>query len=199
MVSVAPNGVNFPLAGVGEFPERRRRYREDGEVMDYPGFEGFLGNRASFMLDVVFLAMFFVVPVMGWSIYQVKHRHRYLLHKQIQVGIGVVLLLAVTLFEIDMRVNGWRERATASPYYDAVWSAGWVNWSLWIHLTFAVSTSVLWVFVIVQALRKFPRPPQPNEYAPRHKLWARIAAVDLCLTALTGWIFYWLAFVATAS
>ena len=167
--------------------------------MDYPGFDGFLGNRASFMLDVVFLTMFVVVPVMGWSIYQVKYRRRYRLHKQIQVGIGVVLLLAVTLFEIDMRVNGWRERATASPYYNAIWSAGWVNWSLWIHLTFAVSTSVLWIFVIAQALRKFPRPPQPNEYGPQHKFWARIAAVDLCLTALTGWIFYWLAFVATAA
>ncbi len=165
--------------------------------MDYPGFDGFLGNRASFMLDVVFSAMFVVVPVMGFSIYQVKYRRRYLLHKQIQVGIGVVLLLAVTLFEIDMRVNGWRERATASPYYNSIWTEGWVNWSLWIHLTFAVSTSVLWVFVIVQALRKFPRPPRPNEYGPRHKFWATIAAVDLCLTALTGWIFYYLAFVAS--
>ena len=87
-------------------------------------------------------------------------------------------------------VNGWRERATASPYYSALWTEGWVNWSLWIHLTFAVSTSLLWIFVIVQALRKFPRPPLPNEYGPRHKFWATIAAVDLCLTALTGWTFY---------
>jgi len=169
-----------------------------GEVMVYPGFDGFLGNRATFMLDVVFLAMFVVVPVMGWSIYQVKYRRRYLLHKRVQVSIGLVLLIVVTLFEIDMRVNGWRERAAASPYYSALWTEGWVNWSLWIHLTFAVSTSLLWIFVIVQALRKFPRPPLPNEYGPRHKFWATIAAVDLCLTALTGWTFYWLAFVATA-
>ncbi len=166
--------------------------------MDYPGFDGFLGNRASFMLDVVFLTMFAVVPVMGWSIYQVKYRQQYLLHKRVQISNGLLLLFALTVFEIDMRVNGWRQRAAASPYYSALWSEGWVNWSLGIHLTFAVSTTVLWVFVIVQALREFPRPPQPNEYGPRHKFWARIAAVDLCLTALTGWIFYWLAFVAAA-
>lgn len=166
--------------------------------MEYPGFDGFLGNRASFMLDVVFLAMFVIVPVMGWSIFQVKYKRRYVLHMRVQVAIGLVLLTAVTLFEIDMRVNGWRMRAEASPYYAEQMLQGWVNWALWIHLTFAVSSAVLWIFVIVQALRKLPRPPQPNEYAPQHKFWARIAAVDMCLTALTGWIFYWLAFVAQA-
>jgi putative membrane protein len=166
--------------------------------MDYRGIDGFLGNRASFMLDVVFLAMFVVVPVMGWSIYQVKIHKRYLLHKRVQVAIGLVLLVAVTLFEIDIRVNGWRERAAESPYYNEIWSVGLVNWSLWIHLVFAISSTFLWIFVIIQALRKFPSPPLPNEYGPRHKFWARIAALDLSMTALTGWIFYWLAFVATA-
>ena len=164
--------------------------------MDYPGIDGFLGSRASFMLDFVFVAMLVVVPVLCWSIYQVKYKQRYALHKQVQVGIGLVLLLAVTLFEIDMRINGWQLRAKLSPYYDDDWLTGLVNWSLWIHLTFAISSTVLWIYVIVQALRKFPRPPVPNEYSPTHKLWAKLAAADMCLTALTGWIFYWLAFVA---
>ena len=164
--------------------------------MEYPGINGFLGNRASFMLDLVFLAMFVVVPVMCWSIHQVKYKQRYVLHKQVQIGIGVVLLLAVTLFEVDMRINGWRLRANPSPYYDDDWFTGMVNWSLWIHLTFAISTTVLWIYVIIQAIRKFPRTAVPNEYSPTHQLWAKIAAADMCLTALTGWIFYWLAFVA---
>ena len=59
--------------------------------MDYPGFDGFLGTRASFMLDFVFLAMFAVIPIMGWSIYQVKFRRRYQLHKWVQVALGIVL------------------------------------------------------------------------------------------------------------
>ena len=37
----------------------------------YPGIDGFLGTRASWMLDVLFLAMFAVVVVLGWSVYQV--------------------------------------------------------------------------------------------------------------------------------
>ena len=38
---------------------------------DYGGINGFLGTRASLMLDVVFLAMFVVVPVLAGSVYLV--------------------------------------------------------------------------------------------------------------------------------
>ena len=164
--------------------------------MDYPGIDGFLPWRASLMLDVVFLAMFAVVPAMAVSIYLVKYHSKFALHKRIQVTLGIVLLLTVTAFEIDMRVNGWRPRAEASPYYAEDWTEGWVNRWLMIHLVFAVSTALLWIYVIVQALRKFPNPPVPCEYSPTHKRWARLAAADMTMTALTGWTFYYLAFVA---
>lgn len=157
--------------------------------------EGFLGNRASFMLDFVFLAMFAVLPLMFWSIYQAKYRHRYALHKRVQVTLGLVLLLAVTLFEIDMRLNGWRHLAEASPYYSANKLEGLVNWSLWVHLFFSISTTLLWIYVIPAALLRFSSPPQPNEYSPRHIFWARLAAIDMTMTGVTGSIFYWLAFV----
>ena len=67
---------------------------------------------------------------------------------------------------------------------------------LGVHLFFAVTTVILWIVVIVQALRKFPAPPMPNQYSPRHILWARLAALEMLMTAVTGWIFYWLAFGA---
>ena len=70
--------------------------------------DGFLGTRASFMLDVVFLAMFALVPVLAVSVWLVMYRQRYLLHKRIQLALGIVLLVTVVLFEIDMRANGWR-------------------------------------------------------------------------------------------
>ncbi len=164
--------------------------------MDYPGIDGFLPWRASLMLDVVFLAMFAVIPTMAVSVHLVKHHGKFQLHKRIQVSLGIVLLLAVTAFEIDMRINGWRVRAEASPFYAEAWTAGWVNRILAIHLVFAVSTALLWIYVIVQALRKFPNPPAPCAYSPTHKRWARLAAADMTLTALTGWTFYYLAFVA---
>jgi uncharacterized membrane protein YozB (DUF420 family) len=171
--------------------------------MDHRGLDGFLPWRGSLMLDVVFLAMFLVIPVMAWSIRQAK-AGRYALHKRVQLGLGVVLLVAVTCFELDMqlftdwrvRAAGWDERP-GSPYYDPVSDSGIVVYALWVHLVFAVSTAVLWIYVIVQGVRKFPSPPQPGPYSPTHVRWARIAAWDMFLTALTGWMSYYLAFIAT--
>ena len=143
------------------------------------------------MLDLVVVAMFAVVPVLAWSIYLVRCKQNYSLHKRIQVALGVVLCVVVFLFELDMRLHGWRQFAMASPFYDT-----WVFPVLYVHLVFAVSTVLLWVYVIVAALRRFPSPPVPNAYSPRHRRIARLAAIDMVGTAVSGWVFYVLAFVA---
>lgn len=161
----------------------------DNPAIDYPGIDGFLGSRASLMLDVVFVAMFVVVPVLAWSVWQVKYRRRYQLHKTVQIVLAVVLLVAVTLFEVDMQlVSGWEARATTTGSQPAAH----IYYALWVHLVFAVTAVPLWVFVIVRALRI----GLPGTGSGEHIFWARLAAIDMCLTAVTGWVFYWLAFVA---
>lgn len=182
--------------------------------MDFPGIDGFLGTRASITLDLVFAAMFAILPVLAWSVWQVKRRRRYELHKRVQLALAAVLALAVTLFEIDMRfISGWRERALPSPFFaptaaGPVWTfvyrgllgesevPGLVFRVLAIHLVFAISTTVLWIAVTVRALRRFPTPPAPGEHSRSHRFWGQLAAWDMALTAATGWAFYWLAFVA---
>jgi hypothetical protein len=62
--------------------------------------------------------------------------------------------------------------------------------------TWSISTLVLWVWVLWEALARFPNPPHPAGHGPRHRFMARFAALDLAATAITGFIFYWLAFVA---
>jgi hypothetical protein len=166
----------------------------------YPGITGFVpGSRGSLMLDVVFLAMFVVVPLLAASVYLVKYRRQFALHKKLQLTMATVLLIAVLLFELDMRINGWEQRASPSPYFDPAhkWSCP-AGLALIVHLSFAVPTLVLWTIVVVQALRKFSRPPQPGSHSPWHVRWATIGAIGMVLTAVTGWLFYWLAFVATA-
>jgi uncharacterized membrane protein YozB (DUF420 family) len=159
---------------------------------DFAGIDGFLGSRAPLVLDLLFLAMFVVVVVLAWSICQVKYRRRYELHKRVQVVLGIILLVAVAVFEIDIQLHGWQDRAVGSEGGEVstvVWT------SLYVHLTFAVSSVVLWPVVIVRALRNFPDPPLPGPHSAWHKRWGWIAAADMCLTAVTGWVFYWLAFV----
>ena len=165
----------------------------------YPGISGFIpGSRGSLMLDVVFLAMFAVVPLLVVSIYLVKYQRRYGLHKRLQLAMAVVLLIAVLLFELDIRVNGWEARAEPSPYFDASnkWSCP-AGVSLIVHLSFAVPTLLLWIYVVIAALRNFSRPPAPGLHSRAHSLTGMIAAAGMVLTAVTGWLFYWLAFAAT--
>ncbi len=147
------------------------------------------------MLDLVFLAMFAVVPVMIWAIRLVQHKQNYALHKRVQLLLAGVLLLAVTAFEVDMRFfSKWEERAAASPFYSSEgWSLVWL--SLVVHLCFAVPTTILWIWVVARALRNFPRPPLPNAHGNWHRRWGQLAAIGMFGTAVTGWGFYVLAFV----
>jgi hypothetical protein len=158
----------------------------------FPGIDGFLGTRAPLMVDVVFLAMFAVVAVLAWSVFEVKVRRRYELHKWTQITLGTILLVTVILFEIDIRLHGWEERAAnaiGGHPMQTVYAA------LYIHLVFAISTVILWPTTIGLALTNFSNPPMPGPHSRVHIPLARAAAIDMVLTALTGWIFYWLAFV----
>jgi uncharacterized membrane protein YozB (DUF420 family) len=157
----------------------------------YPGIDGFMGTRASLMLDVLVVAMAAVVVILAWSVYQVKFRRRFRLHKWTQITLGVVVLLVVILFEIDVRLHGWQSRAAAGDGRPAavVWYA------LYTHLVFAVASIVLWPVTIFLALRNFPNPPHPDIHSRVHVPLARTAAIAMVLTAVTGWVFYWVAFV----
>ena len=163
----------------------------------FSGMSGFLPGRASLMLDVVVVAMFFVMLALFVSLYLVKYRARYGGHKAIQITLATSLFVLLLLFEIDIRfIDNWMDRADASPYFDAATRTGIVAYSLGIHLFFATTTFALWLLVVLRAFRNFPNPPRPNDHSRFHTRWGTIAALDMVLTTLTGWAFYWLAFVA---
>ncbi len=153
---------------------------------------GFLPNRASATLDFVVVAMVLVLIALGLSVYQVRKKQNPKLHRSIQLITAIVLLITLIGFEVDIRMNGWREMAKPSPYFES----GVVNWSLWIHLMFAIPTPFVWGGVIWFGLSRFRTSFQVGEYNRRHRIWGRVAAVFMVMTAVTGWIFYYLAFVA---
>ena len=111
------------------------------------------------MLDVVFTAMFLVLPVLATSIYLVWRRRLYSWHKRLQLTLATVLLVTAAAFEIDMRVNGWRERSAGSAYLGSEGGVNWVFVVLAVHLVFAVSTALLWIVVLARSLASFPNRP----------------------------------------
>ena len=156
-----------------------------------PPNAGFLPTRASLMLDAVFLAMFLVVPILLWSIRLAK-KGKYQLHKKVQIVTAVVLLVAIIAFELDMQIFGWKQ------YLDPHRAFSTINTYLIIHLCFAIPTLLLWPTVIILGIKRFPHPPEPNEHSKLHKRLGWISAFGMILTSITGWIFYYIAFVSVA-
>lgn len=153
---------------------------------------GFIpGSRGSFMLDLVAIAMVAILPLLILAVRSAQ-LGQYARHKNIMIGLSCLLLVAVIAFEIEMRLVGWRHLAELSPYYDSV-----LFWALGVHLIFSSTAALSLATTVWVALKKFPSPPVPGEHSAQHRKTGKLAALSLAGTAVTGWIFYWLAFVAT--
>jgi putative membrane protein len=159
--------------------------------------DGFLGYRTSFMLDFVVVSLVLIVPILVYSLFAAKFRHQYRLHRTLQLVLGVVLLVAVGLFEIDLQLiqGGWlnvvakRETPLSEPQLT------FARLVLRVHLLFAISTPLLWGLTIGLAMRWFPSPPQPSPHSSLHKTLGWLSTLDIVLTSLTGLAFYYFAFV----
>lgn len=162
--------------------------------------DGFLGYRTSFMLDFVVCALVLIVPLLVTSLCLVKFGNRYAEHRILQTGLCIVLLVAVGAFEVDLQIvhGGW-ENVVAKGYSDDGLLAARISraqpW-LWLHLIFAVSTPVVWIVTLAMAWRRFPTPPAPSEHSRMHRRLGWLSAIDVTLTAVTGLLFYFVAFVA---
>lgn len=151
------------------------------------------------MLDFVVVSLVLIVPVLLYSLYAVKVQRRYVLHRNLQLALGVVLLVAVGLFEIDLQwvQQGWSNVVAKRVTPLTTEQLGFVRTVLRIHLVFAISTPLLWVTTIVLALRRMPSPPQPCAHSRLHKTLGWLSTIDIVLTSVTGLIFYYFAFVAS--
>ena len=159
---------------------------------------GFLGYDSSFMLDFVVVALVAVVPVILWSLYVVKVRKNYALHRTLQILLGAVLLVTVLAFEIDMRLQGGWERiinkVPSQPRHSPE-ELETIRQVLYVHLVFAISTPFLWGTTLALALKRFASPPAPSSHSRLHKTLGWLSTVDLVLTSVTGLAFYYVAFV----
>lgn len=151
---------------------------------------GFIpGSRASFMLDLVVVAMVLVIPIIAIAIRNAK-QGAYGRHKSIMLTLSLVLLIALVAFELEMRLLGWRHLAESSPYLESL------DTMLIFHLTCSVSATICLGLTVYLALKNFLSPPAPNRHSQLHRRLGKCTAVGLTLTSITGWIFYWMAFVA---
>lgn len=149
---------------------------------------GFLGYETTLMLDVVVVSLVIVVPLLSLSLVLVHYYKSWALHKRLQIVLGGVLLVAVSLFEIDMRRIGgfWAIAKNKSPEMHVL---------LWVHLFFAITTVLLWAATLFLAWRRFPSPPQPAPHSRWHRRLGWLSALDITATSITGLLVYYYGFV----
>ena len=160
---------------------------------------GFLGYPTTFMLDFVVCALVLIVPLLLFSLWLVKFRRNYIGHMKLQLTLGVVLLVAVTAFEVDVQLmhGGWENIVAQQKLPEAAFAAKISEVRPWllVHLVFAITTPVFWVATIILALKRFGRNPQPGPHSRVHSLLGWASTIDITLTSVTGLLFYYMAFV----
>lgn len=171
--------------------------------------DGFLGYPTSFMLDFVVCALVVLVPLLLFSLWAVKVRKDFKLHRNLQVLLAGVLFVAVGAFEVDMQwiQGGWENvmkkqlqqiEGEPTEAQEAAHEAKSENARgvLHIHLVFAISTPILWLVTLILALKKFSNPPAPGQHSKAHKTLGWLSTLALVATSVTGVWFYYVAFVA---
>ena len=112
------------------------------------------------------------------------------LHRALQVATSALLVLALSVFEFEVRTTGWQDRASYSPYYPAG-----ILICLIVHFSFVISLFVFWITNLLSGIKQ-NKQAWTFEERTKHKIGGRLALLSLFATVLSGLLFYYIAFVA---
>ncbi len=150
----------------------------------------FLGARGDALIDIGILSIVAVVPVLLWS-WSLARNKQWTLHKRVQLYTAALLGIVVLLFEIDLNQLGGIFVVTADSAYAGTAT---LNFWIWIHTAFAISSTIVWVLLVAASLIKFPSPPEPKFFAT-HRYFGRLAMILMLGSGATAIPMYIYGFV----
>jgi hypothetical protein len=109
----------------------------------------------------------------------------------VQVILTIILTIAVSLFEIDLHLLGGMAALTQGSRFE---NTIHLNNVTLIHTLLAIATAIIWLVLVPISLRKFPKPPVPNNFSRNHVRWGKIGMWGMILTGLTAIPLYVLGF-----
>ena len=126
---------------------------------------GFLGTRADLLMDIILIAVIAVPFVCLWSMHYAQ-RQNIKRHSLIQKLTFLVILIAVVLFEINVRISG----GSGSLLKGSPWSGKFfLHMLLAVHITIAVSTYGTWGWMLWKAGREHQSGRLPGGFSKYHK------------------------------
>ncbi|MEQ1802887.1 MAG: DUF420 domain-containing protein [Gammaproteobacteria bacterium] len=150
----------------------------------------FLGARGDALIDIGILSIVAVVPILLWS-WSLARQGQWTLHKRVQLSTAALLGIVVLLFEIDLNQMGGIFAVTAESTYAGTAT---LNFWIWIHTAFAISSTIVWVLLVAASLIKFPSPPEPK-YFTTHRYFGRLAMILMLGSGATAVPMYIYGFV----
>lgn len=104
----------------------------------------------------------------------------------------IILFFVVLLFEYDMQQNGGIFAMVKGSSYEGTF---FLNFMIYFHTFLSITTSLIWIVLIIVSLNKFGRNPRPGKFSKTHRFWGKIGMGDMALTCITGLILYVFGFV----
>lgn len=141
----------------------------------------FLGARGDALIDIGMLSIVAVVPILLWS-WRLARQGQWTLHKRVQLSTAAVLGVVVLLFEIDLSRMGGIFAVTAGSAWEGTAT---LNFWIWTHTGFAISSTIVWLLLVIASLIRFPSPPQPKFFAT-HRYFGRLAMTLMLGSGLTA-------------
>lgn len=152
---------------------------------------GFLGSRGDVLIDLVILSFAIILPLLIFSWFQARCQN-YGLHRRLQLGLALLLAVAVVLFEIDLKLSGGIFALTReSAYADTAILIGLI----YGHTAVAVASVVVWAPLLVFSIRRFGNPLRTGDFGRVHRFWGRTGMVLMMASGLSAMPLYYLGFV----
>lgn len=152
--------------------------------------KGFLGTRADLLCDIVFLSTMATPFVLAYAIRLAragKHRQ----HRALQTGLLSVLLVAVVLFELDVRLSGGSGSLMRGSSYAGT---GQLKALVLAHVGGNVVTFFAWLYLVVASWRRFET-ALPGGFSARHRRLGRWVFAGTLYGAVTAVAMYTVGFV----
>jgi hypothetical protein len=146
---------------------------------------GFLGTRADIIVDVVMTISGFLPAILMFTFY-LAAKGRYQLHKNMQLGLLLLVTVLVVALEVDIRSGDLQAAGALSPYHDSLL----LTVVFVIHLLFAITTFFGWLWLVIKSAKIYPK----GFKTFAHKKWGKLLFIDIVLTVITGWILYIMVF-----
>lgn len=151
---------------------------------------GFLGTRAPMYLDIVAI-YFILLPLLLFVSVRYAVKGEIKKHLKSQIGIFVMTLVMIVVFEVGMRLaGGFKEyiKDSSVPY------AFFISFLI-VHIITAIATVNLWSYQIISSVKAYNKGTLTGEKALKHKKIGKYLMIGIAITLVQAAAIYYFMFV----